>query len=85
MNGPCAQARRVKDIGLVLPKYYGKNGNTGRGRDSSAVYAHHHLSKGVSDDHQILFRRQILKLACCRADAHKFWYNSVMITVHAIY
>ena len=39
MNGPCAQARRVKDIGLVLPKYYGKNGNTGRGRDSSAVYA----------------------------------------------
>ena len=28
MNGPCAQARRVKDIGLVLPKYYGKNGIT---------------------------------------------------------
>ena len=49
MNGPYAQARRIKDIGLVLPKYYGKNGNTGRRRDSSAVYAHHHLSKGVSD------------------------------------
>ena len=39
MNKPCAQARRVKDIGLVLPKYYGKNGNTGRGRDSSYVTA----------------------------------------------
>ena len=25
MNGPYAQARRVKDIGLVLPKYYGKS------------------------------------------------------------
>ena len=39
MNRPCVQARRVKDIGLVLPKYYGKNGNTGRGRDSSYVSA----------------------------------------------
>ena len=25
MNRPCAQARRVKDIGLVLPKYYGES------------------------------------------------------------
>ena len=28
MNRPCAQARRVKDIGLVLPKYYGIGGKT---------------------------------------------------------
>ena len=28
MNGPYAQARRIKDIGLVLPKYYGIGGNT---------------------------------------------------------
>ena len=28
INGPCAQARRVKDIGLVLPKYYGIGGKT---------------------------------------------------------
>ena len=38
MNGPCAQARRIKDIGRVLLKYYGLHRNTERKEGAELFY-----------------------------------------------
>ena len=44
---PCAQTRRIKDIGLVLPKYYGLRRNTERKEGAEGVVACDHLYKDL--------------------------------------